>query len=108
VATELSGVRLGAAMKVGVFLGAVNRDPRHWDRPDEFDIDRPQLAGNHLAMGTGAHACIGQMIARGESEALLGAMARRIKSIELVGTPAYRPINQMRMLDTLPLRVTPA
>lgn len=106
--TELAGIRLDGDTKVGVFLGAANRDPRHWERPDEFDVDRPQLAGNHLAMGTGAHACIGQMIARGESEALLGAMARRIKSVELAGPAAYRPVNQMRMLDRLPLRVTPA
>lgn len=106
--TQVSGIRLGGDMKVGVFLGAANRDPRHWERPDAFDIDRPQLAGNHLAMGTGAHACIGQMIARGESEALLGAMARRIKSIELTAEPSYRPVNQMRMLDRLPLRVMPA
>ena len=48
------------------------------------------------------------MIARGESEALLGAMARRIKSLELTAIPSYRPVNQMRMLDKLPLRVTPA
>lgn len=106
--TQVSGIRLDGDMKVGVFLGAANRDPRHWARPDAFDIDRPQLAGNHLAMGTGAHACIGQMIARGESEALLDAMARRIKSIELTAQPSYRPVNQMRMLDRLPLRVTPA
>ena len=106
--TQLSGIRLGGDMKVGVFLGAVNRDPRHWDRPDEFDIDRPQLAGNHLAMGTGIHACIGQMIARGESEALLAAMARRIRSITPTAPASYRPINQMRMLDKLPLRVEPA
>lgn len=106
--TSVSGIRLDGDMKLGVFMGAANRDPRHWDRPDAFDIERPQLAGNHLAMGTGAHACIGQMIARGESEAFLGEMARRIKAIELTATPTYRPINQMRMLDKLPLRVTPA
>lgn len=105
--TALSGIRLEGDMKVGVFLGAVNRDPRHWDRPDEFDIDRPQLAGNHLAMGTGIHACIGQMIARGESEALLAAMARRIRSITPTAPASYRPINQMRMLDKLPLRIEP-
>lgn len=106
--TELSGVRLAGDAKIGVFMGAANRDPRHWERPNEFDIDRPQLAGNHVAMGTGIHACIGQMIARGESEALLAAMARRIKSITPTAPATYRPINQMRMLDKLPLRVEPA
>jgi len=106
--TVLSGIRLDGDVKVGVFLGAANRDPRHWERPSDFDIDRPQLAGNHLAMGTGIHACIGQMIARGESEALLGAMARKIKSITLTAPATYRPVNQMRMLDKLPLRIEAA
>jgi cytochrome P450 len=106
--TELSGVRLAGDTKIGVFLGAANRDPRHWENPDRFDIDRPQLAGNHVAMGTGVHACIGQMIARGESEALLSAMARRIKSVALAAPASYRPVNQMRMLDKLPLRIEPA
>lgn len=106
--TEVSGVRLNGDTKIGVFLGAANRDPRHWSDPDRFDIDRPQLAGNHVAMGAGVHACIGQMIARGESEALLGAMARRIKSVSLAAPASYRPVNQMRMLDKLPLRVVPA
>lgn len=105
--TELSGIRLDGDTKIGVFMGAANRDPRHWERPNAFDIDRPLLAGNHLAMGTGAHACIGQMIARGESEALLSAMARKIKAITLTAPATYRPINQMRMLDKLPLRVDP-
>lgn len=106
--TELSGIRLNGDTKIGVFMGAANRDPRHWERPNEFDIERPQLAGNHLAMGTGAHACIGQMIARGESEALLSAMARKIKSVTLAAPATYRPINQMRTLDKLPLRIEPA
>jgi cytochrome P450 len=107
-ATNLSGIRLKGDTKIGVFLGAVNRDPRQWADPDRFDIDRPQLAGAHLAMGTGVHACIGQMIARGESEALLAAMARRIKSVTLTAPATYRTINQMRMLDKLPLRVVSA
>lgn len=107
-ATALAGIRLAGDRKIGVFLGAVNRDPRHWERPAEFDITRPQLAGSHLAMGAGAHACIGQMIARGESEALLGAMARRIRAIEPTAPASWRTINQMRALDRLPLRITPA
>jgi cytochrome P450 len=106
--TELSGVRLDADMKVGVFLGAANRDPRQFTNPDVFDVDRPQLAGNHVALGTGVHACIGQMIARAESEALLGTLVRRVARLELTAPPTYRPINQMRMLDKLPMRIHPA
>jgi cytochrome P450 len=106
--TDLSGVRLDADMKVGVFLGAANRDPRQFTNPDVFDVDRPQLAGNHVALGTGVHACIGQMIARAESEALLGTLVRRVARLELTAPPTYRPINQMRMLDKLPMRVHPA
>ncbi len=105
--TELSGLRLQADTKIGVFMGAANRDPRHWDEPERFNVDRPQLAANHVAMGTGVHACIGQMIARLESEALIGALAKRVKSITLAGEATYRPINQMRMLDKLPLLIEP-
>ena len=104
-ATELSGVRLDGDIKVGVFMGAANRDPRQFANADSFDVDRPQLAGNHVALGTGIHACIGQMIARGESEALLGALCKRVARLELTAAASYRPINQMRMLDKLPLRL---
>src|SRR5207253_5913047 len=96
---ELSGVRLDPDTKVGVFLGAANRDPRQFERADKFDVDRPQLAGNHVALGSGIHACIGQMIARGESEALLGTLARRVARLELTAPATYRPINQLRTLD---------
>jgi 4-methoxybenzoate monooxygenase (O-demethylating) len=105
--TELSGVRLEGGKKIGVFLGAVNRDPRKWHNPDKFDLDR-QAAGVHLAFGVASHMCIGQMIARLESESLLTALVKRAKSIELVGTPTYRPMNQLRTLESLPLKVTAA
>jgi 4-methoxybenzoate monooxygenase (O-demethylating) len=102
---ELSGVRLDPDTKVGVFLGAANRDPRQFERADTFDVDRPQLAGNHVALGTGIHACIGLMIARGESVALLGTLARRVARLELTAPATYRPINQLRTLDKLPMRI---
>jgi cytochrome P450 len=105
---ELSGMRLAPDMKIGAFIGAGNRDPRFWDRPEEFDIDRPNLPGTHIALGAGIHTCLGQMIARAESEALIGALVRRVRSVELTGPVTYRPINQMRTLKTMPLRVVPA
>lgn len=102
---ELSGVTLAPDTKIGVYMGAANRDPRQFQDPDRFDILR-NAAGIHVGFGAGAHTCIGQMIARIEAEAILKALARIADRIELAGTPRFRPINQMRMLDHLPLRFT--
>ncbi|MWB78186.1 cytochrome P450 [Pseudooceanicola sp. 216_PA32_1] len=104
---ELSGVKLRPDTKVGVYFGAANRDPRKFENPDDFIIER-RSAGTHLGFGIGAHICIGQMIARAEAAAILGALARRVKRIELAGEPVYKPINQMRMLQNLPLRLVAA
>jgi cytochrome P450 len=105
--TVLGGVRLNADTKVAIFMGAANRDPRFWERPDAYDLGR-QTAGVHLAFGSGAHVCIGQMIARLEGEIILAALARRAKTIELADEPSYRIINTLRTLKRLPLRVTRA
>jgi len=104
---ELGGVRLRTDTKVGYHMGAANRDPRQWSEPDRFDIRR-QTIGVHRSFGVGAHVCIGQMIARAEAETILGALLRRVKAIEPAGTPRWRPVNTLRTLDTLPLRLVPA
>lgn len=103
---ELAGAHIPADTKVQVFLGAANRDPRFWERPDEFDITRSTLG--HVAFGFGVHTCVGQMIARMEGEAVVKAFARRASSIELA-QPAVRRINNtLRSLASLPLRVQPS
>lgn len=101
---ELGGVRLRADTKVGYHMGAANRDPRQWQDPDRFDIDR-QTIGVHRSFGVGSHVCIGQMIARLEAESILGALLRRVRTIELAGQPRWRPVNTLRTLDVLPLRL---
>jgi len=105
--TVLGGYEIEADTKVAVFMGAANRDPRKWPRSGEFNITR-QAAGIHVAFGSGAHVCIGQMIARLEAEVILAAIATRVKTIELAGEPTYRIGNTLRTLKQLPLRVTRA
>jgi len=105
-ASELSGVRLDGDVKVGVFMGAANRDPRQFANADSFDVDRPQLAGNHVALGTGIHACIGQMISRLENEVLLTELARRKIDFEVTGPTEYKIHNTLRGLTRLPMRFT--
>jgi cytochrome P450 len=103
---DVAGVRLGEGEKVLLLFGAANRDPRRWDRPDHFDVRR--RATGHMTFGTGIHGCVGQAVARLESEALFGALAKRVAAFELTGEPTRRLNNTLRGFDTLPLRVVPA
>ncbi len=101
---EVGGVQLGEGEKVLLFLAAANRDPRRWERPDAFDVSR--RAAGHMTFGTGIHGCVGQAVARLETEAVLGALAKSVKSLELTAQPVRRLNNTLRGFDTLPLRLT--
>jgi 4-methoxybenzoate monooxygenase (O-demethylating) len=103
---DVGGVRLGEGEKVLMFMAAANRDPRRWERPDEFDVRR--RATGHMTFGTGIHGCVGQAVARLEAEAVFGALAKRVASFEMTAEPTRRLNNTLRGFDTLPLRVVPA
>jgi 4-methoxybenzoate monooxygenase (O-demethylating) len=103
---NVGGVRLGEGEKVLLFFGAANRDPRRWERPDEFDVKR--RATGHMTFGTGIHGCVGQAVARLEAEAVLNAFAKRVARFEMTAEPKRRLNNTLRGFDTLPLRVVPA
>jgi cytochrome P450 len=103
---DVGGVRVGEGEKVLLLFAAANRDPRRWDKPDVFDVRR--RATGHMTFGTGIHGCVGQAVARLESEAIFAALARRVASLELAGQPQRRLNNTLRGLDTLPLRIVPA
>jgi hypothetical protein len=100
-ATSVSGIALEEGTKILCVLGAANLDPDKFEDPDQFDIGR--RATGHLALGVGIHACVGQNVARAEGEALLGAIARKVRSIELTGEAVWRPNNAIHALDRLPL-----
>jgi cytochrome P450 len=104
-AVEVSGIRLGEGEKVLLLFAAANRDPRRWDRPDTFDVKR--RATGHMTFGTGIHGCVGQAVARLETEAILGALVRHVGALELTAEPTRRLNNTLRGFDTLPLRVVP-
>lgn len=104
---EFAGHKLAGDTKVAIFMGAANRDPRKWPEPDKYDLRRDDINA-HLAFGNGAHKCIGLLLAKYESEALLKALAKRVKSIEFTGSepPTYKRINTLRTVKDLPMRVT--
>ncbi|MGV0717761.1 cytochrome P450 [Mycolicibacterium sp. XJ662] len=87
-----------------LLLGAAHRDPAEYDRPDEFDPDRP--AFRHLAFGHGAHFCLGAPLARLEAAAALTALTRRFPHAQLAGEPTYRPNVSLRGMSHLPVTLT--
>jgi len=102
---EVEGVGIDEGSKVLLFLGAANRDPRFWDRPEAFDIRRKTLG--HVAFGNGIHNCVGQMVARLEAEMMIGALLRRVQRIDIVGEPKRKLNNTLRSLASLPVEVKP-
>lgn len=105
-ACELGGTPVGEGEKVLMVLGAANRDPRKWERPDEYDIARRTIG--HVGFGSGIHACVGMALARLEGECVLAALARRVARIEITGEPRRRHNNTLRGLASLPVRLVPA
>ena len=104
--TELGGATIPEGRKVLVFMGAANRDPRRWERPDKYDVER-NTAG-HVGWGVGIHACVGMALARLEGECLLTALAQQASAIELMGEPVRRCNNTLRGLASLPIHLRSA
>lgn len=106
--TATTDVRVGDHVvpdgsKILMFLGAANRDPRRWHSPDSFDLARDP--SGHVGFGMGIHQCVGQHVARLESEALLTALARRVRSIHLAGATQRHHNNTLRAWERMPVRV---
>jgi cytochrome P450 len=72
--------------KISLLFGAANRDPRAFDRPDEFDPARVDAA-QHIGFGGGIHVCIGAPLARIELQASLSGMRRWWPDFQLVEEP---------------------
>ncbi len=75
------GGTIPAGHPVLLITGAATRDPRAFDRPDEFDIDRPPSV--QIALGHGVHSCLGAALARMEGRIALEELARRWSSFEV-------------------------
>jgi cytochrome P450 len=103
---EVEGLRIPAEAHVGILFGAGNHDPRHYDDPEAFLVERNPV--DHLAFGYGPHGCAGQGLARLEAHAVIDALARRVERL-VVGPEVRVPTNITRSIDELPvLEVVPA
>ncbi|WP_374347257.1 cytochrome P450 [Phenylobacterium sp.] len=99
---ELGGQQIREGDKVVMYFGSANRDPARFERPDELILSR--TPNEHLAFGAGAHACLGQHIARIEIDAMLREVLTRMTDFQLAAPPEWLASNFISGPKAMPLR----
>lgn len=93
-----------AGSRVLLLWGAANRDPRQFEEPDAFRVERNPTG--HLAFGSGVHLCLGAHLARLEGHTVLREIVKNVDRIDILGKPAWRTNPTLRGLEKLNVRVT--
>jgi hypothetical protein len=81
--TQLGGHALAAGKRVLAMIGAANHDPAIFAMPERFIISRDDTK-HKLTFATGAHHCLGAVLARMEGRVVFSTLARRYPDLELV------------------------
>ena len=91
---EIGGYDIPAGATLAMFQWVVHRDPRFFDRPDEFvperwadDFERRLPRCAYFPFGAGPRVCIGNSFALTELPLLIAAIARRFQFRLVPGHP---------------------
>jgi len=88
VDAEVNGVTIPKGNQVVLMYSSANRDEAHFDRPEEFLVDR--TPNNHISFGFGTHFCLGASLARLEIRVFFEELLRRTSGWKL--TPGTEPV----------------
>ena len=102
---RLAGVDLPARATVMGLISSANRDPDAFAEPDRLDLARRD--NRHLALGAGAHYCLGASLARLEARVGFATLLERFPDLALAvprDAVAWRPPGALRGLTRLPVR----
>ncbi len=100
---EVGGTMVPKGENVMCLLGSANHDPAVYpDRPDELNIERPDV--RPMSFGGGIHLCLGAQLARAEAAIAIETLLRRIPNLRIddVVNPDWRPTFVLRGLMHLP------
>lgn len=101
---EVRGQKIPAGSMILLFLNAANHDPRMFEDPNRFDIER-RNANRHVAFAVGAHFCLGSGLARLEAQVFLKHWLERVREwrVDVEGPLDWDPEN----INVLALRSLP-
>jgi cytochrome P450 len=100
-ALEIHGFTIPAGDEVSLVWGAANHDERRFSDPERFDIQRED--NRHLALGHGAHFCMGANLARMEGRIAFEELLARLPDYELVGEPQWQTSRWARAYQSVPI-----
>jgi len=103
---EFGGVTINDGSRVYLMLAAANRDPRRFERPNEFLLDRTD--NQHLSFGHGMHFCLGSVLARLELTTSLTELISRVPKPELAVLEEdlqWHRVVLLNGLESLPVRL---
>ncbi|WP_179380448.1 cytochrome P450 [Jannaschia marina] len=98
---EVFDHRFARGERVGLLLGAANRDPAAYAAPDRFDPARFPEAPVSTSFGAGLHFCIGAPLARLELLHGLRVLTERRPDLQVTAPPRYADIYHFHGLETL-------
>jgi cytochrome P450 len=83
---EIGGQQIPAGDWILMHYLSANRDEAVFDRPDEFDVTRPD-AGHAAFGGGGVHFCLGAQLARLELRVMLEELYPHVPELSVIGEP---------------------
>lgn len=97
--------KIGPGEKIIMWYGAANRDPAIFDRPNDFNIQRPN-ADKHLAFGIGRHTCLGKPIALMQLQEAYSQILQRFPDMRYDGEWKVAPNNFVHAIQEMPVSFT--
>jgi cytochrome P450 len=104
---DIGGKTIRAGDKVVMWYVSGNRDEEVIERPNDYDIERPNVR-RHLSFGFGIHRCVGNRLAELQLKIIWEEILKRFSNIEVMGEPRRVFSSFVKGYETLPVRLTAA
>lgn len=103
---ELHGKHIRKGEVIAVMIATANRDPSVFTNPDKIDFTRDNRGS--MVFAPGVHFCLGHHLAKMQLTEFLGALARKVQSIEVLDEDLdFLPVWVFRGVYKMNVRVTP-
>ena len=103
--TQLGDTHIPAGAIAQLRYAAANRDPRKFENPDAFDVERKN-ARAHLAFGKGPHMCVGNMLSRKEMLVAFDELLERLNNFAIADESGIEVLQNILLRGVTKLPIT--